>query len=95
MKAYSLDLRQKIIDAYTQEKNSVRKVASRFKVACSFVQKLIKRYQEGETIEPLPHGGGFISKLEQYSQAIAQLVEELPDATLQELCDKLHEKTGV
>lgn len=95
MKTYSLDLRQKIVDAYTQGEESVRKVASRFKVARSFVQKLIKRYQQEQTIEPLPHGGGFASQLSEHSQAIAQLVEESPDATLQELCEKLYEQTGV
>ena len=71
MKAYSLDLRQKIIDAYTQNEDSIRGLASRFKVARSFVQKLIKRYQTQHTIESLPSGKGFISKLEEHKSAIS------------------------
>ncbi|WP_153009673.1 hypothetical protein [Mastigocoleus testarum] len=41
MKAYSIDLREKIVQAYEQGDTSVRKVASRFGVAKSFVQKLL------------------------------------------------------
>ncbi len=35
MQPYSLDLRQKIIEVYEQEKISIRKVAQRFRVAKS------------------------------------------------------------
>jgi transposase len=41
MKAYSIDLREKIVLAYSQGDTSVRKVADRFGVAKSFVQKLL------------------------------------------------------
>ena len=44
MKAYSLDLRKKIIETYLNQKSSIRQLAIRFQVAKSFVQKLIKRY---------------------------------------------------
>jgi transposase len=37
MKAYSLDFREKIIDAYFMERMSVRNLAKRFRVAKSFV----------------------------------------------------------
>ena len=39
MKAYSLDLRQKIINVYEQEEISQRQLAERFCVALSFVVK--------------------------------------------------------
>ncbi len=41
MKAYSLDLRQKIVDTYKNREGSIRQVPQRFKVARSFVQKLL------------------------------------------------------
>ncbi len=44
MKAYSLDLRQKIIDTYFEGGISQRKLAKRFRVALSFVEKLLKQY---------------------------------------------------
>jgi transposase len=37
MKAYSLDLRQKIVTAYDNQEGSLREIAKRFKVSLSFV----------------------------------------------------------
>ena len=44
MQPYSIDFRQKIIEVYEEEKNSIIKIAERFPVAKSFVQKLLKQY---------------------------------------------------
>ncbi|WP_245587557.1 helix-turn-helix domain-containing protein [Cylindrospermum stagnale] len=52
MKAYSLDLRQKIIDSYFEGKISQRQIAKRFQVALSFVEKLLKQYRDKATIAP-------------------------------------------
>lgn len=95
MKAYSLDLRQKIIEAYLNQEGSIRQLAVRFKVAKSFIQKLIKRYKEEGTIEPLPHNGGPVAKLTGQKKLIKELVREKPDYTLQQLCDRVKEKTGI
>lgn len=95
MKAYSLDLRQKIIDAYTNQEGSIRQVAQRFKVAKSFVQKLLKRYREEGTLAPKPQGGGFAPKLAEHLKVVEQLVEQDNDATLAELCESLYQHTGV
>jgi hypothetical protein len=43
MKAYSLDLRQKIIQVYENEEVSQRQLAKRFCVALSFIEKLLKQ----------------------------------------------------
>lgn len=43
MKAYSIDLREKIVKAYEQYNTSIRKVAARFDVSKTFVQKLLKQ----------------------------------------------------
>jgi transposase len=58
MKAYSNDLRQKIINAYINREGSYRQLALKFNVSLSFVQTLINRYQDIGRVEPLPHGGG-------------------------------------
>ena len=52
MKAYSLDLRQKIVDAYLEGKISQRLLAKQFRVALSFIEKLLKQYRETESIAP-------------------------------------------
>ena len=40
-----------------QENISIRKLAERFKVAKSFVQKLLKSFEETGDISPIPQGG--------------------------------------
>jgi len=96
MKAYSNDLRQKIIDAYNNKEGSYRKLAQRFSVTRSFIQKLMGRYQDTGRVSALPHGGGQKSKLNSEQLEILQkLVSEKNDATLDELCEGLKLKTSV
>jgi putative transposase len=96
MKAYSADLRQKVIDAHNNQEGSQRQLAKRFSVSLSFVQDLLKRYKLDNTIEPLPHGGGQSAKLSpQQVAVVATLIEEDNDAILVELCDRLEQRTGV
>jgi transposase len=96
MKAYSLDLRQKVIDAYNRQEGSQRQLAKRFSVSLSFVQDLFKRYREDGTLEPRAHGGGQSAKLNAQQVAmVATLVEEDNDAILMELCERLEQRSGV
>ena len=95
MKAYSVDLRQKVVDAYEQQEGSQRELAKRFKVSPNFVRLLLKRHQTEGTVEPKPHTGGFTSKLANQLNLIEQLVEQDNDATLQELCDQLDQQVQI
>jgi transposase len=95
MKAYSIDLRQRIVEAYLSKEESVRSCAQRFKVSRSFVQKLIKMHQHRGEVSPLPHGGGFPAKLADHTDLVKQLLTEKNDATLEELCQLLKERIGI
>lgn len=96
MKAYSLDLRQKVIDAYNRKEGSQRQLAKRFSVSLSFVQDLLKRYREDGTIEPRAHGGGGTAKLNREQVAlVATLIAEDNDAIMVELCERLEQRIGV
>ncbi len=95
MKAYSLDLRKKIIETYLNQKSSIRQLAVRFQVAKSFVQKLIKRYSESGHIDAKSYHPGPAHKLKGSEELIRKLVQEKPDATLKELCSKIEAKTGI
>ena len=96
MKAYSVDLRQKVIDAYNQREGSQRQLAKRFRVSLSFVENLLKRYRSDGTVEPRAHGGGQLAKLSPEQEAVlATLVEENNDAILVELCDQLEQRVSV
>ena len=81
MKAYSVDLRQKVIDAYNQQEGSQRKLAKRFRVSLRFIENLLKRYRTDGTVEPRAHGGGQGAKLSQEQEAVvADLIAENNDA---------------
>ncbi|BAZ23723.1 transposase [Kalymmatonema gypsitolerans NIES-4073] len=87
MKAYSIDLRSKIIKAYEQGDTSVRKVADRFGVAKSFVQKLLWMKKTQGHVEPRQQGGVMKGELDEYETQLAAMVEQYPDATLLEYCE--------
>ena len=96
MRAYSVDLRQKIIDAHKQQEGSQRQLAKRFRVSLTFIENLLKRYRIDGTVEPRAHGGGRSAKLNPEQEAVlATLVEEDNDAILVELCDRLEERVSV
>ena len=87
MKAYSIDLREKIVQAYEQGDASVRKVASRFGVAKSFVQKLLLMKKNEGHVKPRPQGGSMKGELDGCCAQLAAMVEQYPDRTLLEYCE--------
>ena len=96
MKPYSIDFRQKIIEVHEEENISIRKLAARFRVAKSFVQKLLKQYKETGDISPRSPGGGPPPKLNSEQLiTLTEIIEANNDATLQELCDLLEKEIGV
>lgn len=96
MKAYSIDLRQKIVEAYAQGEISQRQLAKQFRVALSFVEKLLKQYRETGNIAPKVRTEQTPTKLNQEQLSVLEdLVEANNDATLDELRYELEQKTGV
>lgn len=96
MKAYSLDLRQKIVDTYAEGKISQRHLAKQFRVALSFVQKLLKQQRDTGSIASKIRTEQTPTKLNlEQLKVLEQLVAEHNDATLQELRDLLEQEIGV
>lgn len=96
MKAYSLDLRQKILDTYLEGGISQRQLAKRFCVTLGFIEKLLKQYRETGSIAPLVRTQQTPPKLnEQQFNVLLEIVEAKNDATLKEIREQLKEKTGV
>jgi transposase len=90
MKAYSLDLRNRIIETVERGEESLRQIASRFLVSVSFITRLLHRYRRTGSPGPKPHGGGHPPALgPQDLQRLRELVEKQPDATLEELRTRL------
>jgi transposase len=96
MAAYSVDLRERIVEAVERQLASKRKIAEMFGVHESFIDKLLRQKRERGDISPLPHGGGAHAKLsgEQLRQ-LPDLIAATPDATLDELRTQLKKKARV
>ncbi len=95
MKAYSNDLRQKIVETNRRDLESIQQTATRFHVSYSFVWKLLKGYEQTGLVSPKPHGGGAKPKLNQQQLGVvAELIEQKNDATLEELVIQLEEIIG-
>jgi transposase len=96
MQPYSLEFRQRIIDTYAEENTSQRKLAQRFRVAPSFVQKILKQYRETGSIEPKQRLEQTPTKLNSVQlDILKKIVAANNDATLAELCDLLLQETNI
>jgi transposase len=90
MKPYSLDLRQRVLDAWQRGEGSQRQLAARFSVHLTFVRNLLRLYRQSGSIEPRPHGGGRRSLAEgAVLERLAQLVTRRPDDPLDEHRERL------
>jgi transposase len=58
MKAYSLDLRERVAAACDAGDATREQVAARFSVSVPWIRKLLRQRRETGSIEPRPHGGG-------------------------------------
>ena len=87
MKSYSIEFREKIVTAYFQGNTSIRKVAARFSVAKSFVQKLLSIHKCQGSLEQKKPGGKMKGALYGTEVQLQTMVERYPDATLLEYCE--------
>lgn len=93
MKAYSLDLRERIVAAVEQGERTV-KVAERFGVGLATVKRYINRAEEGR-LEADKRPGQQPWLDAQGQQALEQQVKDHPGWTLEQRAAALHEETGV
>jgi transposase len=96
MKAYSLDLRQKVLAAALRGDRSLREVAELFGVGKTFVDKLLGIHRAGEDLAPRPHGGGYPARLlPRHEKLLRSRVRQRQDATLEELRAHLEEQAEI
>ncbi len=96
MRAYSTDLREKIVMAYERGEGTLDEMATTFEVDRRTVSRLLHRHREGLGLTPKPHGGGYPAILDDKRLKVLQSqVEQQPDATLEELVAHLKKKSKV
>lgn len=94
MKAYSDDLRLRIIETIQVNELPQVEIAEQFGVSKSFIEKLWHRFRTTGSYQAKAHAGGVERFLKNDEQLIRELIAAQPDATLSELCEKVAEKTG-
>ncbi len=95
MRPYSMDLRERVAAAVDHHEGSQRQIARRFRVSPSFITRLLKLRRRSGSLNPRPHGGGHPPALDHAARRrLRQLVRKQPDATLQELAERVGVRCG-
>ena len=93
MKALSLDLRQRIVDAL-QEGQTRPQVAQRFAVSLATVGRLARQWREQQHLQPKPIPGRSRAVRPSEQETLRALVAADKNATLGSLSDAFFEQTG-
>ena len=93
MRAYSLDLRERVVSAYQNGAGSIREVSEQFQVSGSFLKKMLARQRATGDLAPRGHGGGKRKTLSATQRKwLLKTVLAMPDITLSELQTRLLNK---
>lgn len=96
MKAYSLDLRQKIVDSYEAGGITQRRLAEQFRVSLFFVVKVLGLRRRGEQLQAKQRGGRVKPILtNRMRKFLSGELSRQNDLTLSELGARVGEKFGV
>lgn len=93
-KAYSVDLRTRVLADYDDGVGPAV-LARRYRVARSWIYKLLDQRRALGHIDPLKGIVGPKPKLKDQSDLLQKIVAQHPDATLEELRQKLPRRVGV
>jgi transposase len=96
MKAYSLDLRQRVLSAALRGDRTIPEVGGLFGVSAAFVNKMLRLHRAGADLAPRPHGGGHVPRPgPRHHRLLRSAVAANNDATLGELREYLEARAGV
>src|SRR5512141_23602 len=95
MKAYSVDLRERVVASVESGECNIPAAARRYKVSEPSIERWLARKRSSGTCAPLPYAGGPTRKLASAEAVIRAAVKAQPDATLQELCERVEKKTKI
>jgi transposase len=96
MRAYSLDLRQKVVATVERGDFTIEEVAVSFGVGLTFVKKMLRQHRETGDLRPRPHGGGQPRRLsDKHLKLLRAEVGRSPDKTAVALRDHLEERASV
>jgi transposase len=93
--AFSMDLRQRIVNAWEGGEGTQAELAELFGVSSSWLTKLLARWRHTGSLAPLAHGGGREPALDATDEDwVEHWLIRQPDLTLEELQSRLADRTG-
>lgn len=96
MRAYSLDLRQKVVAAVERGDSTIDEVATTFSVGQTFVKKMLRQHRATGDLSARPHGGGHVPRLSpKHLAALRAEISRRPDKTVAGLREHLEAHAGV
>jgi len=95
-KAYSDDLRRRILQAYEQKEGSEGDLARRFRVSLGYGKKIRQQLRRSGKMERILHQAGRKPKFtEPVRKDIRHWLQQQPDLTLRELQERLRRQVGL
>jgi transposase len=88
MRAISLDLRERVLSD-CDAGMLVIEVAQKYRVSTAWIRRLRQQRRETNNIAPKVRGANRQTKLSPHAEEVVRLVQNTPDATLEELRSKL------
>ena len=85
MKIANTEVRQRAIDAYEAGKGTQAQVAKMFGIDISTFQRWLQRWRQSGRAQPLPRGHNPAALNNPQMRQLDALVEQTPDATLEQL----------
>ena len=94
-KAFSKDLRERVVEAYNNCLGTIPELADLFSIGESTVSKYLKIFRETGDLTPGKSSGRTPILNEQVLNTIREIVLSSPDDRLQDYCLEFEKKTGV
>lgn len=94
MKAYSTDLRERVIGAVKQGMPQTE-IAKVFAISLSSIKRYLKQWRESATLESKPIPGRPSKKLVPLQADLSQMLMAAPDATLEQHCQTWEQMHGI
>jgi len=95
MNAYSVDLRERVVAAVTSGLSRTDAIRT-FQISAATLGRYLKQQRETGDLTPRRHTGGRQKQITREQQpTLQELIAAAPDATLAEMCQHWHARTGV
>jgi transposase len=95
MRAYSQDLREKVIRAVAQDKHANREIAETLSLSEPTIERWTRRQRETGSVAALAHAGGVTRVLAPHETFLRDAVKAQPDISLDELCGRVKTEFGL